>query len=240
MVLDFINDDFINDALPGLEAMRLIVSEVSSGDSGWATGFLEACTPKEYSVLFTDDRAPVFSIGARVLCRMIPFDGEGEPVPQEGLVMSRRDVKMGLVYTIGVSMSSVTKTITRGANNRRSAFRLGLPEPVEVKLFNAAEDEFEGKILDISMTGVAILVKPAVERMLCRSRRVALMAMLPAQEEPLEIGGYIVHRRQKGGYVRYGLTFEPRTLRREMMSQLRQYIMRRQRLLIQRRTHLRG
>jgi len=93
--------------------------------------------------------------------------------------------------------------------NRRQGFRVEPErvEPIEVML--EWRDGFaQGRIIDISTTGMGLEVDPELARALGHGDRLTLSFRLPGSEIPLKLAGNIVHGKPKGENTHCGIRFD--------------------------------
>lgn len=93
--------------------------------------------------------------------------------------------------------------------NRREAFRVrpDINEPIEVDIeWNAGSTQ--GRVIDISLTGMGLGLKPEVAKILSYAEPVTLSFRLPVSEKILMIGGTTVNPRPSGEIILYGIKYD--------------------------------
>lgn len=93
--------------------------------------------------------------------------------------------------------------------NRRQGFRVepNAIEPIEVML-EWRSGFAQGRIIDISTTGMGLEVDPEILRALGHSHRLTLSFKLPGSEIPLKLVGTIIYRKSKGEDPQCGIRFD--------------------------------
>lgn len=96
--------------------------------------------------------------------------------------------------------------------NRREACRIQPDRSRSIEVF--LEGSPDGRravatLVDISVTGLAVLVGPQVELAMTEVGRLKLSFHLPKGREPVRLEGLVQNRTLVGTNVRYGIKFEP-------------------------------
>ena len=136
---------------------------------------------------------------------------------QKGLVLNghvrhRREMQDGRRYGVQFSgideLSSKEMRVFRKMVNRREAFRV-LPiigDTVVVRI--GLEPQFGASVLNISATGLGIVVSMGAENALMGQTKVALTINLGQIRERIQLQGLIKNRTIAANGVRYGMQFD--------------------------------
>ncbi|MEE8399834.1 MAG: PilZ domain-containing protein [Desulfobacterales bacterium] len=93
--------------------------------------------------------------------------------------------------------------------NRREAFRVqpDLVEPIEVDL-TWGNNSARGVVIDISLTGIALSLKPLIARQLEYADRMTMTFVLPESGGSMRIVGKTAHFEPIAGNIRYSIEFD--------------------------------
>jgi len=149
----------------------------------------------------------------------IAFVGErvGRPLTLSAVIRDHRP--QDALHRIGLEFvdrrkfeESAVSGVLHALFNRRGAIRVG-PER-EGSISVTLEDRESGTrghggLLDLSVTGVAVLVSPKVEARFRTKDRLTVTFGLPDESLPLHLEGAVSYRTLDKKGVRYGLVFDP-------------------------------
>jgi hypothetical protein len=145
---------------------------------------------------------PEFPIG---FCGVMVLAGCGGATIVAFTITERNDAHEIVTYTFAADLSNER---TWGfSQNRRGAFRITPAEEIMVSV-SAHGRVFQGRLMDISRTGAAVVLDRSVEDHFCTVRRLTLRLRLPsAPQEEIELRALAPNRSAHGDSVRYGLHF---------------------------------
>ena len=121
--------------------------------------------------------------------------------------------------------------------NRREAFRVkpDINEPIEVDV-DWNEGSTQGRVIDISLTGMGLGIKPELPEIPVNSEPFTLSFELPVSEKALMIKGTTVNPRPSGKIILYGIKYEWSKTENSyhQESMIKDYVIYRQREIIRR------
>lgn len=192
-------------------------------------------------VEFGPDAAPPLPLGTRVELSLAP---EGKKRPTRSAVrtvgarvVARADNVTSRRYSVRVEPPETMALI--GVKNERGAVRVppSSDQPIMVELRLADESAMvESWVIDLSRTGMGVLIKTADEDELAHVSELELRFSLPDDRDPVVLVGLIRHRSLCGAAIRYGIQFDKAKSGRYEHDEQRmnRYVMRRQMELLRR------
>lgn len=196
-----------------------------------ARGLLVDANPRRITVEFDENQAPPVGI-TEVVNLEITVPTAGRPVSFSARAISRSDQPKKTSYAfepIDGDAEDLTPLF-----QRRESFRVRTREVdgIEAQVFSDSEDVFTPvELLDLSITGAAMVVRESDSPGLVRCKRLMLVLRLPCDERALELDCIIRNRRLVGSSIVYGVEFvtssEKEWLRRQEV--VSSYVIERQR-----------
>lgn len=172
-----------------------------------ARGHLLDASPRRISVEFDESHAPAIGITETVSLE-ITVATAGRPVSVSARAISRSDRQRKTSYAfepVDGDVEDLTALF-----QQRESFRVRTRDidGIEAQVFSDAEDVFTSvELIDLSISGAALVVRESDSPGLVRCRRLMLVLRLPCDERALELDCMIRNRRLVGSSIVYGVEF---------------------------------
>jgi hypothetical protein len=221
------------------------VTATLSTSGGSATGLLLEMGSRTVGLLFTSGELSRAALGDRATLSIVIDDAGGEH-SAEGHLLSINDDERGRKITIRYSdVADYEALMTTGVGkrfNRRTTFRVE-PEPerpVPVVITVADGGELQGRAMDLSATGMALVVTGDMD--LTSGQTLELRFSVPWDPKPLYFVGRVCYCGMRDGEMRYGVDFVPHQTPdfEDIQDRLVDYVMTRQREILRRATQAAG
>lgn len=208
---------------------------------GWPRkeGFLLDISEDGAGVVFSFEQEMSLAVGQDVALNL-EVEGLKKGLLLQGQVRHRREMRDARRYGIQFSgldeLTSKEMRVFRKMVNRRQAFRV-LPIVGDSVVVHVGQDpKFGASALNISATGIGIVVSLDAESALMDQTKIALSIQIGQITEPIQLQGLVRNRTIAANGVRYGVQFDPEDLSYLRNQEvLQNYIMECQRVWLTRR-----
>ena len=208
---------------------------------GWPRkeGFLLDISEHGAGVVFSFEQEMSLAVGQDVALNL-EVEGLKKGLLLQGQVRHRREMRDDRRYGIQFSgldgLTSKEMQVFRKMVNRRQAFRVLPIVGDSVVVHVGLDPKFGASALNISATGIGIVVSLGAESALMDQTKIALSIQIGQITEPIQLQGLVRNRTIAANGVRYGVQFDPEDLSYLRNQEvLQNYIMECQRVWLTRR-----